>query len=65
MNSKKIYFASDFHLGSTNHEQSRKREDKIISWLNTIEKDAMYQFNFFKEVNSLFLNSLSINLMIN
>ena len=40
MNSKKIYFASDFHLGSTNHEQSRKREDKIISWLNTIEKDA-------------------------
>ena len=40
MSSKKIYFASDFHLGTTNHEQSRKREDKIINWLNTIEKDA-------------------------
>ncbi|MAJ12549.1 MAG: UDP-2,3-diacylglucosamine hydrolase [Flavobacteriales bacterium] len=36
----KIYFASDFHLGSPNYEESLKREKKIISWLNEIEKDA-------------------------
>jgi UDP-2,3-diacylglucosamine hydrolase len=34
---KKIYFASDFHLGSPNHQQSRMREDRIIRWLNFIE----------------------------
>jgi len=37
---KKIYFASDFHLGSPNYEESRKREDKIITWLNEIENSA-------------------------
>jgi len=37
---EKIYFASDFHLGSPNYEESLKREKKIISWLNEIEKDA-------------------------
>ena len=37
---KKIYFASDFHLGSPNLEESHKREKKIVSWLNHIEKDA-------------------------
>jgi len=36
----KIYFASDFHLGSPNLKNSRKRERLIISWLNKIEKDA-------------------------
>lgn len=40
MNRKKIYFASDFHLGSPNIIESRIREKKIISWLNLIEKDA-------------------------
>ena len=40
MNNKKIYFASDFHLGSPNKEESRIREKKIISWLNFIQKDA-------------------------
>jgi UDP-2,3-diacylglucosamine hydrolase len=34
---KKIYFASDFHLGSPNQQQSRMREDRIIRWLNFIE----------------------------
>jgi len=34
---KKIYFASDFHLGSPNHQQSRLREDRIIRWLTFIE----------------------------
>lgn len=37
---KNIYFASDFHLGAPNYEESRKREDRIIRWLNSIEKDA-------------------------
>jgi UDP-2,3-diacylglucosamine hydrolase len=33
---KNIYFASDFHLGSPNHAESRKREDRIVRWLNFI-----------------------------
>jgi len=33
---KNIYFASDFHLGSPNHHESRKREDLIVDWLNFI-----------------------------
>ena len=37
---KKIFFASDFHLGIPNKKESRFRETKIISWLETIEKDA-------------------------
>jgi UDP-2,3-diacylglucosamine hydrolase len=36
----KIYFASDFHLGSPNLEESHKREKKIVQWLTEIEKDA-------------------------
>lgn len=39
-NSKKIYFASDFHLGAPDYESSLIREKKIVSWLNHIEKDA-------------------------
>ena len=39
-NSKKIYFASDFHLGAPDYESSLVREKKIVSWLNHIEKDA-------------------------
>lgn len=34
---KDIYFASDFHLGAPNHAESRKREDRILRWLNFIE----------------------------
>ena len=37
---KKIYFASDFHLGIPNNEESRKRELKITSWLDSIKHDA-------------------------
>jgi len=37
---KKIYFISDFHLGVPNDTDSRKREDKIVSWLNSIKHDA-------------------------
>jgi len=36
----KIYFASDFHLGSGSLKDSHKREKLIVSWLNEIEKDA-------------------------
>jgi len=37
---KKIYFASDFHLGVPTKEESRKRELRLIDWLNQAEKDA-------------------------
>ncbi len=37
---KKIYFASDFHLGAPNYETSLLREKKIVKWLTEIEKDA-------------------------
>jgi len=37
---EKIYFASDFHLGSPNLEESHKREKQIVQWLTEIEKDA-------------------------
>ena len=36
----KIYFASDFHLGTPNHSESIERERKIVSWLSAIQKDA-------------------------
>tara|TARA_B100000902_G_C27303143_1_gene913973 strand:- start:923 stop:1660 length:738 start_codon:yes stop_codon:yes gene_type:complete len=36
----KIYFASDFHLGSPNQKESITREKKVCKWLNTIQKDA-------------------------
>jgi UDP-2,3-diacylglucosamine hydrolase len=37
---KKIYFASDFHLGMPDLERSLEREKSIVSWLNAISKDA-------------------------
>ncbi len=36
----KIYFASDFHLGTPDHESSLKREKLICSWLDSIKHDA-------------------------
>lgn len=39
-NGKKIYFASDFHLGVPVGAQSLERERRIIDWLNHIQKDA-------------------------
>lgn len=41
---KNIYFASDFHLGSPSHSESRKREDRIIRWLNAIEGNCSELF---------------------
>jgi UDP-2,3-diacylglucosamine hydrolase len=37
---KKIYFASDFHLGVPDYKSSREREDRIIRWLDIVSKDA-------------------------
>ena len=37
---KKIYFASDFHLGMPDLERSLEREKSIVSWLNAIANDA-------------------------
>lgn len=38
--SKKVYFASDFHLGAPNYETSLIREKKIVDWLNHIVPTA-------------------------
>ncbi|MDN3670183.1 UDP-2,3-diacylglucosamine diphosphatase [Echinicola jeungdonensis] len=41
---QKVFFASDFHLGAPNRKSSRKREDKIIRWLENIEEEAAAVF---------------------
>ena len=41
---KKIYFASDFHLGAPNLKASQEREKKVVSWLNSISNDAQVIF---------------------
>src|SRR5690554_4832603 len=38
--SKKIYFASDFHLGVPTAEKSLVREKLIVRWLDEVSKDA-------------------------
>lgn len=40
MSANKIYFASDFHFGVPDYLSSREREDLVVSWLDTIKKDA-------------------------
>ena len=37
---EKVYFASDFHLGSPNHVESIEREKKICNWLDDISENA-------------------------
>jgi UDP-2,3-diacylglucosamine hydrolase len=37
---KKIYFASDFHLGIPDYKSSLDREVKLVAWLEEIRKDA-------------------------
>ncbi|MFD2566799.1 UDP-2,3-diacylglucosamine diphosphatase [Pseudotenacibaculum haliotis] len=37
---KKIYFASDQHLGAPTPEASLPREKKFVSWLDTVKEDA-------------------------
>lgn len=41
---KKVYFASDFHLGFPNVEESVWREKEIIQWLDSIKLDAKALF---------------------
>jgi UDP-2,3-diacylglucosamine hydrolase len=41
---KKIYFASDFHLGAPNYIESLSREKKIVKWLDRIKSDAQIIF---------------------
>ncbi|MBC6399405.1 MAG: UDP-2,3-diacylglucosamine diphosphatase [Ekhidna sp.] len=41
---KKLYFASDFHLGVPNREESLKREKQIVKWLDKISSDASSVF---------------------
>ncbi|MEO1260416.1 MAG: UDP-2,3-diacylglucosamine diphosphatase [Bacteroidota bacterium] len=36
----KIYFVSDFHLGTDGRLTSREREKQIVRWLETIQQDA-------------------------
>ena len=37
---KKIFFASDFHLGAPTYEASLIREKKIVRWLDSIKDEA-------------------------
>lgn len=37
---KKIYFASDFHLGIPDYPSSREREERICRWLRQIKPDC-------------------------
>jgi UDP-2,3-diacylglucosamine hydrolase len=40
VNNKKIYFASDFHLGVPTPESSLEREKAVVRWLDMAKKDA-------------------------
>jgi UDP-2,3-diacylglucosamine hydrolase len=40
----KLYFASDFHLGSGSYASTRQREDKLVRWLDMIKADAAEVF---------------------
>jgi UDP-2,3-diacylglucosamine hydrolase len=41
---KKIYFASDFHLGAPDRKSSTERERKIIAWLSAIKSGCQSLF---------------------
>jgi UDP-2,3-diacylglucosamine hydrolase len=40
LNNKKLFFASDFHLGVPSHAESIKREKRIVAWLDSIKHEA-------------------------
>lgn len=40
LHGKKVYFASDFHLGVPDYDSSLQRERQIIQWLNSIRGNA-------------------------
>ena len=37
---KKLFFASDCHLGEPDYQTSREREDKVVAWLDTFKDEA-------------------------
>ena len=37
---KKVYFASDNHLGAPTAQESRIREKRFVAWLDKVKKDA-------------------------
>lgn len=41
---KKVYFASDNHLGAPTAKESRVREQKFVAWLSHIQSDAAALF---------------------
>ena len=41
---KKIYFASDFHLGIPDYHQSLQREKMLVEWLDEVSRDAIEIF---------------------
>ena len=41
---KKVYFASDFHLGIPDHASSIEREKRLCRWLDEIKADAAQLF---------------------
>jgi len=41
---KKIYFASDFHLGVSSAYESLERERRVVSWLSSIRETASHIF---------------------
>lgn len=40
LNGKKLFFASDFHLGAPTEIESKIREKRIIRWLDSISEEA-------------------------
>jgi UDP-2,3-diacylglucosamine hydrolase len=40
LNQKKIFFASDFHLGVPDYSTSLEREKRIVKWLDSIKDEA-------------------------
>lgn len=40
LSGKKIFFASDFHLGVPSAEESLKRERRIVRWLDAVKHEA-------------------------
>lgn len=37
---KKVYFASDFHLGVPSYDSSLAREKRLVAWLDAVKHDA-------------------------
>ncbi|MFC5192520.1 UDP-2,3-diacylglucosamine diphosphatase [Algoriphagus aquatilis] len=44
LHGKKLFFASDFHLGAPSHQASKAREKRIIRWLDQISEEAAAVF---------------------